>query len=182
MGQNIPGASVELDGKKAFVAALAKEHGRGLRRFLAARLREAVDDIPDLVQEVYLRLLRVPNHDTIRSPQAYLFTVAHHVLHQHKMSLAATPESVDLMDVLAAMETQVVDDPAAQLDLGRRLQELDLLLRQVPPRCRATFILHRRFGFTLDEIARQLGVSRPMVKKYLVKALVHCKQHIDGME
>jgi RNA polymerase sigma factor (sigma-70 family) len=173
---------VDPDGKKAFVAALAKEHGQGLRRFLAARLREAVDDIPDLVQEVYLRLLRVPNHDTIRSPQAYLFTVAHHVLHQHKMSLAATPESVDVLDVLAEMEIHSVDDPAAQLDVRRRLQELDLLLHQVPPRCRATFILHRRFGFTLEEIAGQLGVSRPMVKKYLVKALVHCKQHLEGME
>jgi RNA polymerase sigma factor (sigma-70 family) len=173
---------VELDSKKAFVAALAKEHGQGLRRFLAARLREAVDDIPDLVQEVYLRLLRVPNHDTIRSPQAYLFTVAHHVLHQHKMSLAATPESVDLLDVLAEMESQAVDDPGAQLDVCRRLQELDDLLRQIPPRCRVTFILHRRFGYTLEEISAHLGVSRPMVKKYLVKALVHCKQYVQGME
>ena len=53
---------MQADGKKAFVAALAKEHGLGLRRFLASRLREAADDVPDLVQEVYLRLLRVPNH------------------------------------------------------------------------------------------------------------------------
>jgi RNA polymerase sigma factor (sigma-70 family) len=173
---------VEPDGKKAFVAALAKEHGQGLRRFLAARLREAVDDIPDLVQEIYLRLLRVPNHEAIRSPQAYLFTVAHHVLHQHKMSLAATPESVDLMDVVADMEAQAVEDPGAQLDLRRRLQALDVLLQQVPPRCRATFILHRRFGFTLEEIGAHLGVSRPMAKKYLVKALVHCRRHLPGME
>jgi DNA-binding CsgD family transcriptional regulator len=26
--------------------------------------------------------------------------------------------------------------------------------------------LHRRDGMTLEEIARRLGVSRPMVKKY----------------
>jgi RNA polymerase sigma-70 factor (ECF subfamily) len=173
---------VQADGKKAFVAALAKEHGHGLRRFLASRLREAADDVPDLIQEVYLRLLRVPNHDTIRSPQAYLFTVAHHVLHQHKMSLSAIPESVDVMDVLAEMQAHIVDDPATQLDVRRRLQELDALLKEVPARSRVAFILHRRFGFTLDEIAQQLGVSRPMVKKYLVKALAHCKQRVEGME
>ena len=170
------------DGKKAFVAALAREHGQGLRRFLATRLREAMDDVPDLVQEVYLRLLRVPNHETIRSPQAYLFTVAHHVLHQHKMSLSATPESVDVMDVLAEMEAHVADDPATQLDVRRRLQYLDTLLNEVPPRSRVAFILHRRFGFTLEEIAEHLGVSRPMVKKYLVKALAHCKQRLERME
>jgi RNA polymerase sigma factor (sigma-70 family) len=173
---------VEPDGKRAFVAALAREHGQGLRRYLAGRLREAVDDIPDLVQEVYLRLLRVPNHNTIRSPQAYLFTVAHHVLHQHKMGLAAKPELVDLVDVLAELENQEVEDPGTQLDVRRRLERLDALLEEVPPRCRVTFILHRRYGYTLEEIAVQLGVSRPMVKKYLVKALAHCKQSLDGTE
>jgi len=40
---------------------------------------------------------------------------------------------------------------------------------------RATFVLHRRDGLTLEEIGKQLGVSRPMVKKYLAKALIQCR-------
>lgn len=173
---------MEPDDKKDFVAALAREHGHGLRRFLAARLREAMADVPDLVQEVYLRLLRVPRHDTIRSPQAYLFTVAHHVLHQHKMSLAATPESVGVMEVLAEMQSFVADDPAVQIDVRQRLEQLDGALKEISPKCRAAFLLHRRFGYTVEEVAAQIGVSRPMAKKYLAKAVAHCKQRFEGME
>jgi RNA polymerase sigma-70 factor (ECF subfamily) len=173
---------VETDDKRAFVAALVRDHGHGLRRFLAARLREAVTDVPDLVQEVYLRLLRIPRHDTIRSPQAYLFTVAHHVLHQHKMSLAAEPESVELTETLVELESLAAQDPATQLDVYQRVETLNRVLEEISPRCRAVFLLHRRFGFSLDEIAVKIGVSRPMAKKYLFKAVAHCKRRLEGME
>ena len=56
---------------QALVAALAASHGGQLRRFLSSRVRNAAD-IPDLIQEVYLRMLRIPDHDAIRSPEAYL--------------------------------------------------------------------------------------------------------------
>jgi RNA polymerase sigma factor (sigma-70 family) len=171
-----------IDDKQAFVAALAREHGTGLRRYLATRLREAAHDVPDLIQEVYLRLLRVPRHDTIRSPQAYLFTVAHHVLHQHKMSRAATPESVDVMEVLAEMQSAAAEDPSNQAEVRQRLEELDRALKEVPPRARTAFVLYRRFGYSLEEIGAHLGISRPMAKRYLVKAIAHCKLRIEGME
>jgi DNA-directed RNA polymerase specialized sigma24 family protein len=32
---------------------------------------------------------------------------------------------------------------------------------------------------TLEEIAKQLGVSRPMVKKYLAKALFECREYLE---
>lgn len=168
--------------KQAFVAALAQQHGERLRRFLAARLRYAVADVPDLVQEVYLRLLRVPHHESIRSPQAYLFTVAFHVLHQHKLSLSSAPESVDIMDVIAELETFVEADPSNDLDTRQRLEVLDRALKELSPKAYATFVLHRRYGFTLEEIGAQLGVSRPMVKKYLAKAVAHCRQRFEGTE
>jgi DNA-directed RNA polymerase specialized sigma24 family protein len=58
------GAAVTKVSKQAFLTAVEKTHGRELRRFLAGRLRNAAADTPDLMQEVYLRLLRVPNHET----------------------------------------------------------------------------------------------------------------------
>jgi RNA polymerase sigma factor (sigma-70 family) len=173
---------MEPNDRSVFVALLAKEHGTALRRYLASRLREAAADIPDLMQEVYLRLLRMRRHDTIRSPQAYLFTVAHHVLHQHKMDLATTPESVDVLDVLAEMESHITNDGADRIDLNKRLDDLNRVLHEISPKARAVFILHRRFGLSLEEVGKQLGVSRPMAKKYLKKALTHCRERLEGME
>src|SRR5688572_2879837 len=38
------------------------------------------EDVQDLAQEVYLRLLRVDNPELIQSPWAYLYRIAVHVL------------------------------------------------------------------------------------------------------
>ncbi len=50
-----------------FVATLASQYEGRLRRSLTTRLRNAAD-VPDLAQEVFLRLLRVDNPVSIRSP------------------------------------------------------------------------------------------------------------------
>jgi DNA-directed RNA polymerase specialized sigma24 family protein len=48
------------DSKHSFVTAIEKAHSLELRRFLSARLRNAAD-LPDLVQEIFLRVLRLKN-------------------------------------------------------------------------------------------------------------------------
>ncbi len=175
-------AFVPANDKQAFVADIARKHGARLRQFLATRLRTAEQDIPDLVQEVYLRLMRVRRHEAIRSPQAYLFTMAFHVMYQHKLSLAAVPEALDVLDALADSEAYAEDDPADLIDARQRLAEMDRVLRQLPPNVHATFVLSRHYGYTLDEIARQLGVSRGMVKKYLARAIAHFRVSFESRE
>jgi RNA polymerase sigma-70 factor (ECF subfamily) len=105
-------------------------------------------------------------------------TVAGHVLHQHILRLATHPKTVDAIDVIVDLQSAIETDPAAQLDAQRRLEKLDEALSQMTPNVHATFVLHRRDGLTLEEIAGQLGVSRPMVKKYLAKALIQCQVHL----
>lgn len=170
------------DDKKTFVSELAHEHGQRLRRFLSARLRQAAADVPDLVQEVYLRLLRVPSTESIRSPRAYLFTVALHVLHQHKLSLASAPEVVDVADVLSELETRVGENPAARAEAHDELERFERVLSQLPPIKYTVFVLHRQYGFAREEIAARLGISLPMVKKHLAQALAHCRRQFEEME
>jgi DNA-directed RNA polymerase specialized sigma24 family protein len=43
---------------RSFDAGIAARYGNRLRRFLSVRLRNTAD-VPDLAQEVFLRLLRV---------------------------------------------------------------------------------------------------------------------------
>jgi DNA-directed RNA polymerase specialized sigma24 family protein len=108
--------------KQAFVAAVAGQHGPRLRRFLAARLRNAAD-VPDLAQEVFLRLLRVQSHETIRTPEAYLLTIAGHVVHQHTLRQASAPEAVDIADAVADSEALSTPDSADELDAQRELAD-----------------------------------------------------------
>jgi RNA polymerase sigma factor (sigma-70 family) len=162
----------------ALITGLVASHGVKLRRFLLLRVRNAAD-VPDMLQEVYLRMLRVPNVESIRSPEAYLFTVAHHVVQQHSLRQSATPPSVELSEMLNSAKAVPDVDPVLDLDAQQCLEQLQSELDRLAPKLRATFLLHRRDGLSLDEIAERLGSSVPMVKKNLMQALVQLRQRLE---
>lgn len=168
------------DSKQALIAGLVISHGDQLRRFLVSRVRNA-SDVPDIVQEVFLRILRVPNHEAIRSPEAYLFTVARHVAQQHTLSQSATSISIELQDMLTEL-MEAPNDPALEVSAQESIQVLERVLETLSPKARATFLYHRRDGLTLEEIGKRLGVSRPQAKKYLAKALLQFRKQLDVME
>lgn len=172
---------MSAEAARALITGLVASHGVKLRRFLLLRVRNAAD-VPDMLQEVYLRMLRVPNVESIRSPEAYLFTVAHHVVQQHSLRQSAAPPSVELSEMLNSARAVPDVDPVLDLDAQQCLEQLQSELDRLSPKLRATFLLHRRDGLSLDEIAERLGVSRPMVRKYLARAIAFCDRHLDDAE
>jgi RNA polymerase sigma-70 factor (ECF subfamily) len=144
-------------------------------------MRHASADVPDLVQEVFLRLLRIPDHESIRNPQAYLYTIASHVLHQYSLKQAIT-STADPIDISAELEASLENDPAEEAELEQRYESLGKGLEQVSPRAYATLLLYRCDGATLQEIGQRFGVTRVMAKKYLIKAMTYCRQRLDEAE
>lgn len=166
---------------QSLVSSLAASYGTQLNRFLMARVRNPAD-VPDIAQEVYLRLLRVSNAESIRSPEAYLFTVALHVVQQHALRQNLTPPAEELADKIEPSESAVGHDPVLNVAADQFAEQLEDTLGALPPRARAAFILHRRDGMSPEEIAATLGISRAMVKKYILKALVRLRVHLDARE
>ena len=165
---------MDLPDNRNFVANIAARYGKRLRRFLSMRLRTPAD-VPDLAQEVFLRLLRVEAHEKIRSPEAYLFTIASHVIHQHALRRASQPVSVDIAEVFSELRTASGDDPADQVAHSQRIDELERMLARMPPRIAAALVLHRIAGYSVQEVGDELGVSRETAKKYLARALEQCR-------
>jgi RNA polymerase sigma factor (sigma-70 family) len=160
------------------VSGLVASHGAQLQRFLFARVANMAD-VPDVAQEVYLRMLRIPNIESIRSPEAYLFTVAQHVIQQHTLKRLARSPSIELSRILTSHSAAIEADPMLELDAMQCLEGLQNALEELSPKARATFLLHRRDGLSIDEIGVRLGISRPMVKKYLSRALMHFRQRLE---
>jgi RNA polymerase sigma-70 factor (ECF subfamily) len=172
---------VPTDNSRHFVAGLARSHSGRLRQFLSRRVRN-VADVPDIVQEVFLRMLRVEDPAAIRSPEAYLFTVALHVAQQHSMKNSALQGSAEVVELFAQLQAATDGDPALQVEAEQRLDLALLALDRLSPMVRATFILHRQHGLSLKEIARELNVSFPMAKKYLAKALFQFHKHLGAAQ
>ncbi len=163
--------------KQDVVGGFAALYGDRLRRFLRTRVRNRAD-IPDLVQEVFLRLLRVPNHEMIRTPEAYIFTIAQHAARQKALEEKAEGDAVDLAEVLNELHGTADCDPQLKVSASQCLALIERNLRTLSPNVQATFLLHKRDGLTIDQVSARLGVSRPMAKKYLVKALVSFRKSL----
>jgi RNA polymerase sigma factor (sigma-70 family) len=168
------------DDAQSLVAQLVTSHGWQLRRYLLARVRNA-EDVPDILQEVYLRMLRIPSVETVRSPEAYLFTVAQHLVQQHALRAASIPSAVALKRMFDAAAV-AAPDPVLAVDAEQCLEQLQVALDQLSPKARAVFLLHRRDGLSFDEIAARLGISRPMTKKYLMQALIQLRRRVEPKE
>jgi RNA polymerase sigma factor (sigma-70 family) len=163
---------------QSLVAELVESHGLQLNRFLLARVRNSAD-VPDIVQDIYLRMLRIPRVEAIRSPEAYLFTVAVHVLQQYSLRRSQSAASIDLAGILEPLRSAPHADPVLEVTALQSLEGLQQALDLFSPKVRATFILHRRDGLSIDEIGTRLGISRPMVKKNLVKALLQLRRALE---
>jgi DNA-directed RNA polymerase specialized sigma24 family protein len=61
-----------------------------------------------------------------------------------------------------------------------RLEELQGAIAQLPPQVQAVLLLHRRDGYTLDEIAKELGLTLANAAQCLAKALLHCCQSLHS--
>lgn len=166
------------DTRRVFLTAIEKRYGRSLRRFLAGRLHHAAADVPDLVQEVYLRMLRIDDHEAIQNPQAYLYTVASHVVHRHLLRQSVSAKMTNVTEA----ELDVEHDPAEELALEQQFQVLGAALQKLSPNAYATLVMHRRDGVPLKEVAERLGVSYGMAKRYLGTALTYLQKRLRETE
>ncbi|MBS0418783.1 MAG: RNA polymerase sigma factor [Proteobacteria bacterium] len=158
------------------VEELATDCGRDLMRFIARRLK-STEDARDLAQETYARLLRLERKDLIRDPRSYLYRVACNVLYEFELGRKA--DALGLRRWAAERnhdsDSELIDVGADALTLQRQLEST---MKGLSPKCRAVVTLHRREGMTYDEIAKQLGISPSMVKKYLAQGLLHCRERL----
>jgi RNA polymerase sigma-70 factor (ECF subfamily) len=135
-------------------------------------------DAAELAQEVYARMLRVADMESIQNPEAYLYTVASNLAKEHARQEPSDERVVDVDDPI--IQEQLAELPAfvGQLDTQQRIKRLREVLPQLSAKCHAAVVLQYWHGRSYEEIAQQLGVSTNMVKKYLTQALAHCRRRM----
>lgn len=156
----------------SFVGSVLIRYHRQLFRFLMRRLRNS-QQVQDLAQEVYLRLLRVENHGDIQEPLAYVYrtagnVVAEYRLRQHREDKRMQFDS-DATEWAAEHSPHLSpDEHAEQLNSELTLKRV---LEALPPMYRDVLILRACRGLAYKEIALQLSLSVHTAEKYYFKAL-----------
>ncbi len=132
--------------------------GRKLRGFLRRRVRNAAD-VPDLAQEVYLRLLRLPEAANVANPEAYVFAVAGNLVREHALIAKRAGRAVSPEDPTVEADLSFLPAFEEEADASRQETQLQIALGELSAKCRAAVVMQYRDGLSYGEIAARLGVS-----------------------
>jgi RNA polymerase sigma-70 factor (ECF subfamily) len=154
-----------------FGAAAFRDYRRELHRYLLRRLRRP-QDVDDLAQEVYLRLLRHDESKCVHKPLAYLYGIASHVVADYRTDMKQdqrhlTFDSDDEESWSQAPASVLPDQLADRLNLQ---QQLERALSQLPSTHAAVLLAHKRDGLSYEEVAAKLNLSVHTVEKYVTQA------------
>ncbi len=156
---------------------LAARFHAPLMRYFERRV-QTPEDAEELTHDVFVRLLRRPEFDRIENIEGFVFITAANLLKDHYRSRAHRRETQSINGLDFASSER---NPAEEAE-GK--QEIGVLLRAIqdlPPKCRAVFVMHRFDDVPHTEIARRLGVTVSMVEKHIATAIKHLRKTLkDG--
>lgn len=161
------------------IETLYGDHHPWLRAWLQKRLGHAAD-AADLAQDAFIRLLRKPRpfHSFLEA-RVYLRKMANGLcidLWRRRQIEQAW------LEVLASQPEAYAVSSEHQCMVLEALQEVDAMLRHLPPKVSSAFVMAVGCGMTDRQVAEELGVSDRMVRKYVAKAMLHCLQlEMDGL-
>ncbi len=153
-------------------------HGALLRYF--SRRTKNVDNIEDMVQEVFLRLIRRGGTSTLEQGNlnAYVFETASSVLRDRYRKRVTR-----CADAHEPFEDDRHSDedfsPERVLQGKEQLAQAIVVLFELPERTRAIFVLRRIERLPFKDIAARLGISVSAVEKHMQRAIKHLAQRID---
>jgi RNA polymerase sigma-70 factor (ECF subfamily) len=145
-----------------------RNFARQLKGYVRRNLRRTCD-VDDVVQEVYLRLLRTDVAD-VKQPISYLLGTASYVAadFREREGRQLFPSAGDAVEVCSNVPSEALGD---KLDEWLSItQELEEALAIVPPLYRAILILINRDGRSYEEVGKIMGFRPRTIHIYATRA------------
>lgn len=140
-----------------------------LMRYLRRNWRVEAE-VPDLRQEIYVRMYEAACRQVPQNPRSFLFATArnHLIDRARQASIVSFDQVADLEDALPPEEALTPLRVASSREELRRVQAgLDTL----PPRCREVIVLRKVQGLSQKETAKRLGVSIKAIEQQTTRGM-----------
>ena len=127
-------------------------------------------DAEEMVQDLFVRLLRRADLLSLENVDGYVFEAAANMARDRGRYEQARGQGrhVEIDDLIAESEAP----GAEQIVAGKqRLKKMLTALNALPPRARQVVILRRFENLTYVQIARRLGISVSAVEKHMARAM-----------
>lgn len=127
-------------------------------------------DLPDLRQEVYMRVCEAAQKQIPEHAKSFVLTTARNLLINRMRRERVVPiETAADMDALGI----AMNEPGADRVLIAReeLRRLQIALDRLAPRCREAVVLGRIEGLSRREIAARMGIAEDTVRQHLIHGM-----------
>lgn len=165
------------DSRAEEVAGIFRQHNRTLIGFLVSRVRNEQEAM-EIAQEAYVKVLQLePREGAVSYLRSYLFRVAEN-LAVDRMRQRRVRMRLDQLEPSDGLFQEANAERAVVAE-----QELALLrcaVAELPDRCREAFRLHKLEDRSFEEVARLMGVSERMVRKFIARALTYIRLRREG--
>ena len=172
------------DSTSSDITRIYTEIRTSLMRF-AYRYFKTPQEIEDVVQEAFVKVLEAKERRTIEHPKSYMFQTVKN-LSLNKISKSDYRLTDALEDqVGAGMHESVLQVTSSMEDQFESRQRFELFcraVRELPIKCQRVYIMRRVYGYTQKEIAEQLSISVKTVEAHLTKAITRCTDFMDEEE
>jgi RNA polymerase sigma factor (sigma-70 family) len=161
--------------RTAVIERLFREHNEALIRFLRGRVGSRNEAL-EVAQEAYVRLLSLDQPGAVSYLRAFLFKTAANIAIDRRRRDRSYDKVTGGQLFTEFSENRT---PERQLAAEQTLRHLGSLIESMPAKCQASFVMSQIHGLDAATIASQLGITDSMVRKYVVRALLHCREQMD---
>lgn len=127
----------------------------------------------EVVQESFVRLLKLENNSVASYMQAYLFKIATNLAIDRLRRKTNGPEVC--LDI-SLLEDPVDDSasPESQHRYGQLLERVEESIKDLPDKCQMAFMLYKVRGMSYGDVASRMNITESMVRKHVLRAVRHC--------
>lgn len=171
-----------LDGAARFVqfrrmsidAHSVVEYERVLQRYFA-RWASEYQEVPDLVQETFVRMLASERASELQNPAGYLVRIGRNLMTDISRRRSPLRGAGPIGDGHLAAVAPSQEHDLHHSDLQ---QAFEAALAELPKLCQQVFTMRRFDEMNTSQVADTLSISPRMVQKYMVRAMSHLHRRL----
>lgn len=165
-----------IGGSQLAFEKLFEQYSQKLYRFSFSYLKSESES-EDIVQEVFLKVWETrANLKTGTSFQSYLFTIAFNAIRKSFNKKARKDQyKTELFELLSEENPLLENHP----DYEVLLSKLNLLIDQMPARRKEIFLMRKKEGISVRDIADSMDISPKTVENQITEAMNYLKKEFS---